>query len=94
MILPFAWKKLCKQKNEIGKDAIPLVAVGIFSALMLVFQMIALTQTLAVYVIAIKRLGILIAILLGGFVFKEKEIKTRLLGGAIMVLGVLFISVL
>jgi uncharacterized membrane protein len=92
MLLPFAWKYLKKQKKEIRKDGVSLVAIGVLSALMLVFQMIALTQTLAVYVIAIKRLGILVAIVLGGLLFKEKEIKTRLLGGAIMVLGVLFIS--
>jgi drug/metabolite transporter (DMT)-like permease len=94
ILLPFAWKRLCEQKREIKKDSLPLLAVGAFSALMLIFQMIALTQTLAVYVIAIKRLGILLSIILGGVIFKEKEMKTRLLGGAIMVLGVLFISLL
>lgn len=92
MLFPIAWKRICRQRKEVEKEKFHLVSVGIFSALMTVFQMMAISQTLAVYVIAIKRLTILISIVLGGVIFKEKNIGSRLAAGAIMVLGVLLIT--
>ena len=93
-IFPFAYKRIRKQKEEILKEKIHLAMVGILGTLMVVFQMLAIQETLVVYVVAIKRLGILISIILGGVIFKEKEIKQKLIGGVIMVLGVLFITIL
>lgn len=92
ILFPFAWKKIRRQRNEIRKEKFHLAAVGIFSALMTVFQMLAVSQTLVVYVVAIKRLAILLSIILGGLIFKEKNIGSKLAGGAVMVLGVLLIT--
>jgi drug/metabolite transporter (DMT)-like permease len=92
ILFPFAWKRICRQRNEIRKERFHLAAVGIFSALMTVFQMLAVSQALVVYVVAIKRLAILFSIILGGLIFKEKNIGPKLAGGAIMVLGVLLIT--
>lgn len=94
LITPFALGKIRKQKREIAKEKIHIAAIGIFSALMVIFQMIAIQEALVVYVLAIKRVSILISIILGGLIFKEKGIKQRFIGGAIMVLGVLFITLL
>lgn len=94
MLFPFAWKRIRKQRGRIEKEKFHLAAVGLFSALMTMFQMLAISQTLVVYVIAIKRISILISIILGGVIFKEKNIGSRLAGGAIIVLGVLFITML
>jgi uncharacterized membrane protein len=69
-----------------------LFAVGIFSALSLVTQYIAITALLVPYVIAIKRTSALISVLFGYLIFKEKGIKGRLAGSVIMVLGVVIIA--
>jgi len=47
----------------------------------------AITYTLAVYVISVKRVSILIGALLGFIVFKEKNLGPRLLGALIMLAG-------
>lgn len=93
-IFPFAWKKMQKQRKEVGKEIYGLMAMGIFASLALVFQMMAISQTLVVYVNSIKRLGIPLSILLGGAVFKEKDVRLKFAGGCIMVLGVLCITML
>lgn len=91
-IFPFVYKRIKRQKKEIRKEKFHLGAVVILSSLIVYFQMLAISQTLVIYVAAIKRLSIVFAILLGGVIFKEKDIKFKLAGGVIMVLGVLFIT--
>lgn len=93
LILPFAWKNLRKSRQLILRERYHLLAIGLFSALMTICQMIAITMTLAVYAVAIKRLGILISIALGGLVFKESDMRLKLAGGCVMVAGVFLISV-
>lgn len=92
LLLPFAYNRIIKQKKEIIRGRKGLLIVGVLAALMYIFQVVAMTQALVVYVVAIKRLSIFISILLGGLVFRERDIRARLLGGAIMVSGVLFIT--
>ena len=74
-----------------GMDIKLLFAVGIFSALSLVTQYIAITALLVPYVIAIKRTSAIISVLFGYLIFKEKGIKGRLAGSVVMVIGVIFI---
>lgn len=93
-ILPLAWGRIRREKRDIAKEKFHLLAVGILSTLTLIFQMLAISKTLVVYVIAIKRLSILLSIILGGIIFKEKEIGQKFVGGAIMVVGVLFLTIL
>ncbi|MCK4555658.1 MAG: hypothetical protein KAT83_03550 [Candidatus Aenigmarchaeota archaeon] len=50
------------------------------------------TLTLAAYVIAVKRTNTLFSVVFGAIFFKEKNIRGRLLGAALMVLGVAIIS--
>lgn len=69
-----------------------LLAVGFFSALAIVTQYIAITTLLVPYVIAIKRTSTIMSVLFGYLIFKEKGIKGRLLGAAIMVVGVILIT--
>jgi len=52
----------------------------------------AISLTLVAYVIAIKRTSVIISVIFGHSIFKEKGIKERLLGAIIMVIGVLFIT--
>jgi uncharacterized membrane protein len=69
-----------------------VASVGVSNALLLAFQMIAIEIALVTYVISVKRLGAVISVFLGYFFLKEKNIRERLLGAAIMVIGVLFIT--
>ena len=69
-----------------------LFAVGLFSALAIVTQYIAITTLLVPYVIAIKRTSTIMSVLFGYLIFKEKGIKGRLFGAAIMVMGVILIT--
>jgi len=69
-----------------------LIPLGILTALMLIYQMSAIQITLVVYVIAIKRISVIMSVLFSHFVFKEKFTKEVLLGVLIMVGGLLFIG--
>jgi uncharacterized membrane protein len=68
------------------------VSIGFLRSILLLFQMTALQLTLVANVITIKRTSILISTIFGFLFFKEKDIKSRVVGATIMVLGVVFIS--
>lgn len=61
-------------------------------AVLTLFHMIAVSMTLVAYAIAIKRTSILFTVLWGALLFKEKNFKERLIGAAIMLAGVLLIT--
>jgi len=67
--------------------------IGFLYALMLACQYSAYTLAQASYVIAVKRTSLLFSILLGGIFFKEINIRERLLGGVVMLIGVILIAV-
>jgi drug/metabolite transporter (DMT)-like permease len=71
-----------------------LLAVGILTGAVFFVHMTAITLTLVVYVVSLKRTGGMISVFLGYFIFKEKNIRQRLLGSAIMFAGVLLIVLL
>lgn len=70
-----------------------LLAAGFMEAVGLVCQMYALPLTLVSYVIAVKRLSIVFAVVLGALFFREPDVLFRLPGALIMVAGVFFIAV-
>ncbi|MEG4120786.1 EamA family transporter [Microcoleus sp. N9_B4] len=92
LLLPVLLHKTPNPGQKILKQLPMLAAMGFFNAIGVIFQMQALTLTLVVQVIAIKRTSVLMGVLFGHFIFKEKDIQQRLLGAGIMILGVLFIS--
>lgn len=71
-----------------------LFAVGFLTSAGYFVHMTAITLTLVVYVVSLKRTGGMISVLLGYFIFKEKNIRKRFLGSAIMFAGVLLIILL
>lgn len=71
-----------------------LLAVGFLTSAGYFVHMTAITLTLVVYVVSLKRTGGMISVLLGYFIFKEKNIRQRFLGSAIMFAGVLLIILL
>jgi drug/metabolite transporter (DMT)-like permease len=66
-----------------------LVAAGVFEAVVMVLQLIALQFAPAALIISIKRSGILLACALGWFLFKERGIRDRVIGSCVMLVGVL-----
>ena len=60
---------------------------------LIAFQMLALTMAPVAQVIAVKRMSTLLSVLFGHFFFGEKGMRSRLLGAAIMVSGVVIMSI-
>lgn len=80
------------EKNEIGKKEVFLFLATAFSfaiAMLLHFEAISLVKV--PYMIAVKRLSLLVGIFYGAVIFKEKNIGYRLFGAAIMLSGVLIL---
>ena len=53
---------------------------------------IAISQTQAAYMIALKRTSILFAVLYGAWLFREEHVRERLVGALIMLCGVVCIA--
>jgi len=92
LFLPLLFVKSRKEIRKIPLNVKSLLLIGLFSALIPVFQFYAISLTLVAYVISIKRTSAIFSSLYGFFFFKEKHMKERLLGAVIMVIGVLFIA--
>ncbi len=78
--------------NQIPKNLVSIVPIGFFQAGVILCQMTALEMTFVSNIIAVKRMSVLISVILGCLIFKEPGIQERAVGAAIMVLGVLLIS--
>lgn len=94
VMFPIAYLKIGRDAARIPRNVKALIPIGLFSALLLIFQMTAITMTLAAYVISVKRTSAIISVILGAVVFKERNLRGRLAGAVMMVLGVLFITLL
>ncbi|MEG3863955.1 EamA family transporter [Microcoleus sp. herbarium12] len=92
LLLPVLLHKTPNPRRKIMQQLPMLATMGFVNALGVIFQMQALTMTLVVQVIAVKRTSVLMGVLFGHFIFKEKDIQQRLLGAAIMIVGVFFIT--
>lgn len=68
------------------------VLVGVFVFLHLSFHYWAVSLVAAAYMISIKRLNGLFAVLYGRILFNEDNFRNRLLGAALMSVGVLFFT--
>lgn len=92
LLLPALLYKSQKPVQKLIKGLPILLPMGIVNTLAVFFQMQALTLTLVVQVIAIKRTSVLMGVLWGHFLFKEQNIQERLAGSALMILGVFIMS--
>jgi uncharacterized membrane protein len=66
---------------------------GVASAAMLVSQMTAMTLGLAGYVIAVKRVSILLTVLAGGLLFRERRMVTRMVAAGVILVGLVLLAV-
>jgi len=86
---------LCKKKRaitQVKKNFWKLVPIGLTSAISIILMSNLLTMTLAVYAIALKRMSVLFSSLYGMTLLGEKRAIERLLGAAVMLLGVIAIA--
>jgi len=69
----------------------PMLMLGLVASMENFCHMMAIAQVEAAYMIAIKRMSLLLGVLYGAWWFGEENIRERLAGAAIMVAGVFFI---
>lgn len=69
-----------------------LAFLGLITAVMILSQFTALEMTVASYVIAIKRAGMVLAVVFGHLFFREKHLRERLAGALLMTAGVILLS--
>ena len=68
-----------------------MLVMGVIAGMGLLTQFNAVKYTFVSYVSAIKTSSVIFTIILGHFIFKEKNIKERLSGSVVMILGALLI---
>ena len=69
------------------------ITIGFVLAAVNIFINIGFTMTIVPYVISIKRLSILIAVIFGGLFFHEKNMLRRLTAASLMVVGSMLIII-
>ena len=89
LCLPFMPRVSFKSLGHRPLMALLLGAVVFLSQLS---HWIAISQTQAAYMIALKRTSILFAVLYGAWLFKEEHVRARLVGATIMLGGVVCIA--
>lgn len=73
----------------IGYPLLGLLGVGLFQALMAGTQMYAIMMTDVTYVIAVKRSGMLLSVLLGGLLLGERHLGRRFLASLVILAGLM-----
>lgn len=68
------------------------LSIGIFTAIMILFHFLAISMADVAYVISIKRISLVFSVFYGWFVFKEIDIRERLMGSILMLLGMVSIT--
>lgn len=87
LFTPIALVKNRGALNVSKKDILPLSAIGITFALMIIFHMLAMSLTNVAYMISVKRTSLLFSILYGRLLFREERIAERMVGATIMLIG-------
>ncbi|MBN1461598.1 MAG: EamA family transporter [Armatimonadetes bacterium] len=81
------------RREPVSRAVLPrLFVLGLLTAVMILSQFAAIQLTVASYVIAIKRAGMLLSVVLGYFFFGERHLRERLSGAVLMTLGVILLS--
>lgn len=68
-----------------------IILPSLLYSIMIISHVMALSLTKVAYMIAVKRLSLLIGVLFGYFMFKESNIKERLFGSILMLVGFILI---
>lgn len=77
--------------SKMKESKADLFLVSLFTTGSYLFHYIALSMTLVAYVVSMKRISGVFAVLLGAYFLNEQNIKQRLIGSVIMFIGVFLI---
>jgi len=72
---------------------VTFLPIGLCTAIMIVSHFVALGMTQVAYLVSVKRTSLVFSVLYGSLLFKEVNIRERLLGGVVMVAGVVLVAV-
>lgn len=78
--------------HQLSNNIRPLTCIGMIVAAYTLLTLIALQDANAAYVSAIKASSVLFSIILGLWLLREKETKTKLFAGIMMVIGLVIIK--
>ncbi len=92
MTIVFSPLALFNRKGDVRAAKKELIIAGLAYAMMILSHMFAVQLGKVAYVIALKRLSGLFSVVFGKLLFDEEEIRERMLGAAIMVLGAIIIA--
>ncbi len=92
ILFPIMLKKSSVKIKSTFKFLKFFVGLGLLVVLGQIFQMTAITLTQVIYVITIKRTSIIMSVIFGYLIFKEKGFKERIFGSVLMLLGIVFIT--
>ncbi|MCX8030525.1 MAG: DMT family transporter [Thermodesulfovibrionales bacterium] len=84
-------RKDCRINLPDRKVIKTIILPGFLYSLMIISHVLAMSLTQVAYVIAVKRLSLIIGVLLGYFIFKETNIHERMLGSILMFTGFIII---
>jgi len=90
--LPLMLRFAKGSRGQMRSTAFHLTLAGVFNGLSNMCHMLAVELTLVAYVISVKRISALLSVLFGWLFFKEQNLKFRLIGAAIMIVGVVLIA--
>lgn len=84
---PFALASTHGKIKPLFNYSVPRLKIGLSMALMAICHFTAIGMIQVAYMISLKRLSLMFAIIYGWWWFKEKNIKERLVGGIIILAG-------
>lgn len=88
---PIALIKSSERITITKNDIMPFALIGVTFALMIIFHMTAMSLTQVAYMISVKRISLFFSIVYGYLIFKEENIRERMLGSVMMFAGFLLI---
>ena len=90
IILTFiVWRK--GRITFLASRPLTFIPIGLCTAVMVVSHFIGISLTQVAYLISVKRTSLIFSVLYGALIFKEINIRERLLGSTLMVAGVALI---
>jgi drug/metabolite transporter (DMT)-like permease len=92
IFLPVAAKKSGKEMRIVTGNIKLFALIGFCVALMSIFHFLAISRANVAYMIAVKRSGMIFTTIFGWLFFEERHLAERLLGCAVMLVGVVLIS--
>jgi drug/metabolite transporter (DMT)-like permease len=79
--------------RDFGERPLAGLAAGLFYFFHAVFHCLAIVRVKAAYMIAVKRISVLISVIYGRYVFQERHLFIRFTGAVFMVVGTAVISI-